>query len=74
MAFNVAGNNDTYLGFHSKCPILSQVDIFDRFSSRFQTSNFTETEQVGTAEPIHADRRTDTTELRGAFSRPCDHA
>ena len=74
MAFNVAGNNKTYLGLHAKCPILTKLHIFDRFSSRPQTPNFTEIRQVGTATPIHADRRTDMTELRGAFAQPCDHA
>jgi hypothetical protein len=74
MVFNVAGNNKTYLGLQAKCPILTKFDFFNRFSSRSQTSNFTKIRPVGTAEPIHADRRTDMTELIGAFSRPCDHA
>jgi len=74
MALNVAGDNKTYLGLQAKCPILTKFDFFNKFSSRSQASNFTEIRPVGTAKPIHADRRTDMTELIGALSRPCDQA
>ena len=70
MALNVVGNNKMYLGLQAKCPILTKFYFFNRFSSMSQTSNFREIRPVGTAEPIHADRRTDMTELIGAFSRP----
>jgi hypothetical protein len=68
--FNVARNNNTYLGLYVKCPTFvthfNYPLIFSTDFRRTLISNFMKISPVEAA-LIHADRRTGMTKVNGAF-------